>query len=94
MRNDARARCRVWMASATQALLEKRRQDVLDMLISCDVDPGDIPRWPEVWREEDGVHIDRFMRDESGALRRDDIGFLIEEAVLTPAVIPDWIPFD
>lgn len=89
-----RSRYRAWIADASRALLEKRRQDVVTMLTSCGVDPLDVPKWPEIWREEDGVHIDRFLRNEKGAIRRDDAGFMIEEAVITPAAIPDWIPFD
>lgn len=93
MRNDLRTRYRAWMSDAARALLEKRRADVLAMLASCGVDPTDVPLWPEIWRDGDGVHIDRFMRTEDGRLRRDDFGFMVEESVIQPTVIPDWIAY-
>lgn len=93
MRNDLRTRNRAWMADAVRALLEKRNADVLDMLASCGVSPTDVPRWPEIWRDEEGVHIDLFMRTEDGRLRRDDFGAMVEEGVIHPTVIPDWIAY-
>lgn len=93
MRNDLRTRYRAWISDAVRALLEKRRSDVLAMLASCDVDPKDVPKWPEIWRDEEGVHIDRFMRTEDGRIRRDDFGFMVEESVIQPTVIPDWIAY-
>lgn len=94
MRNDERTWHRAWVADVVRALLEKRRREVLAMLASCDVNPRDIPLWPEIWREEDGVHIDRYMRNEHGSIRKDDIGPMVEEAVISPAFVPDWIAYD
>lgn len=93
MRNDMRSERRARTAGAVLSLLEKRRRDVLTMLASCEVDPRDIPRWPEIWREEDGVHIDRYMRNEHGNIRRDDVGPMVEEAIISPAFVPDWIAY-
>jgi hypothetical protein len=93
MRNDMRTMLRTEVSESVRALLEKRRKDVLAMLASCGVDPMAIPRWPEIWRDEEGIHIDRYMRTEDGRLRRDDFGFMVEESVIQPTVIPDWIAY-
>jgi len=81
------------VADAAVRLLERRRQEVNAMLRSCGVDPRTVPLWPEIWREGDVVHIDRFMFDGRGRVRRDNRGVMVEECEICPDVIPDWIPF-
>lgn len=93
MRNDLRSRRRAAVAATALALLDSRRRDVLAMLASCEEDPKGIPLWPEIWRDEDGVHIDRFVRTEEGNIRLDETGPRVEEAVIRPTVIPDWIAY-
>lgn len=82
------------VADVTRALLEKRKQETLAMLESCGVDPRTIPLWPDIWREGRYVHLERFMYTESGQIRRDDYGVMIEEFAIEPEGIPGWIPFD
>jgi hypothetical protein len=93
MRNDLRSRRRAAVAAVALALLDSRRHDVLSMLASCEEDPKGIPLWPEIWRDEDGIHIDRFVRTDQGNIRLDGVGPQIEQAVIHPTVIPDWIAY-
>lgn len=83
-----------WMATAAQRLLEKRKQETIEMLKSCGIEPRTVPLWPEIWREGPYVYLERFMFTEDGALRIDDYGPMIEEFAIEPERIPDWIPFD
>jgi hypothetical protein len=81
------------VATVVQRLLDKRAREVIEMLESCGVQLGIIPLWPEIWREKDGVHVDRFMLTAEGCVRRDGHGPMIEEFVIQPDRVPDWIPF-
>lgn len=83
-----------WMATALQRLLMQRRGDIIEMLNSCGVDPYTIPLWPEIWREGQRVHLDRYMLTEGGGIRRGSFGPMVEEFVIEPDLIPSWIPFD
>lgn len=82
------------VADAVVKLMEQRRRESVTMLKSCGVDPATVPLWTDMWREGQQVHIERFMFDEGGRLRRDDHGLMIEEFTIEPDVVPDWIPFD
>lgn len=82
------------VVDAAMKLLERRKQETIEMLKSCGVDPSTVPLWPEIWREGPYVYTERFMFDDNGRLRRDDYGPMIEEFAIEPEVIPDWIPFD
>jgi len=83
-----------WVADAAAKLLERRKQETVAMLKSCGVDPRTVPLWPDIWREGPYVYIERYMFTESGQIRRDDYGPMIEEFAIEPDVIPSWIPFD
>lgn len=91
MRNDLRSRRRAHVAALAMSLLESRKQDVMEMLGSCGVSPQDVPLWPALWRDEGGVHIDRYVRNEEGNIRVEDGWPVIREEVIQPSVIPEWI---
>lgn len=93
MRNDLRTRLRVQMGEAVRSLHEKRRLEMVDILRRSGVDVRSIPRDCDMWRDEEGLHLDRFTYTEDGKIRLDGGEPLIEEFTVKPDRIPDWIPF-
>lgn len=97
MRNDARTRLRVRLASDVRALHEKRRQDVIGILKTSGASLNGVPFNTRIWRSGTRVHLERFVpHAETGnpVWRDDQTGPVVEEFFIEPDHIPDWIPFD
>lgn len=93
MRNDLRTRLRAQVADAVRALHEERRVELVGILLDCGVDVHSIARHGSMWRDEEGLHLDRYLRTEDGRIRHEGDDPLTEEFVVRPEWIPDWVPF-
>lgn len=85
-------------SSRTSDLTDAQRRQVVRMLDSCGVDPGDIPIDTTFRRVDGGLVLEKFIRDESGriAVRQDGRGPVCEEIEIRPCLdlVPDWLPLD
>lgn len=78
------------------ALREKRRQEIVTMLQSCNVSPRDIPEDTSFRREGESVFLEKYVRSRDGHILFSEAlqGPVTEEIEIqpSPGVVPDWLP--